>query len=191
MPAGGDITQLIVASRAGDAAAEAELLRFVYEDLRRLARHQLAGEPGNRTLSATALVNEAWLRLATSDALAVQDRAHFFRLVARTMRRIAVDRARARLAEKRGGGERPVTLADQDPATDHDRQAQLVLQVEDALATLRESEPRLVAVVECRFFLGMTEHETADALGVSRPTVARDWERARAALRTLLGEPER
>ena len=180
-----DITQLIDASRAGDTSAEAELLAFVYDDLRAMARRQLAGEVHQSTLSATALVNEAYLRLAGSDGLDVNDRAHFFRLVRRTMRRIAVDHARTRLAAKRGGGEHPVALEGdvEDPA---DERAELVLNIEDALTQLREEAPRLVDVVESRFFLGMTESETAELLGVSRPTVARDWERAKKLLQKRL-----
>jgi len=180
-----DITQLLDASRAGDSDAEDALLALVYDDLRRLARRQLAGEVANQTLSATALVNEAYVRLAGADGLDVRDRSHFFRLVSRTMRRIAVDHARSRLTQKRGAGERARTLDDEVARPDEER-AQLVLNVEEALGRLRDDEPRLVAVVECRFFMGMTERETAEVLGVSRPTVARDWDRARRRLRRLL-----
>lgn len=179
-----DITQLIAASRHGDASAEDQLLQFVYDDLRTMARRQLAGESSDSTLSATALVNEAYMRLVGSGELNVNDRAHFFRLIGRTMRRIAVDHARARLAQKRGSGH--VESLEGDVPDPEDERAELIDQVARALDELRDSDERLVSVVECRFFMGMTEAETAEALGVSRPTVSRAWERAREHLRTLL-----
>ena len=186
MPDQADITQLLVASRHGDAHARDELLAFIYDDLRRLAAKQLRGESSNLTLSATALVNEAWLRLVGEGGeVEFNDRAHFFRLIGRTMRRIAVDHARARLAEKRGSGERPVEL-DENLVADNDR-AVAIMEINDLLERLGETEPRLVEVVECRFFVGMTETETADALGVSRPTVSRAWDKARQLLREMIG----
>lgn len=181
-----EITQLLVATQAGDAQAEAELLAFVYDDLRRMAGRRLASEGADFSLSATGLVNEAYLRLLGESKVDYRDRAHFFALVSRAMRHIAVDHARARMAEKRGAGERPITL-DEELVPDEER-AQAILEVSDLLDQLGEEDPRLVAVVECRFFVGMTEAETAESLGVSRPTVSRSWDKAKRRLREMLEE---
>lgn len=179
-----DITRLLSASRDGDGDAHEALIQFVYADLKRMARNQLFGESIDFTLSATALVNEAYLRLVGDAATRFNDRSHFFRLIGRTMRHIAVDHARARLAEKRGGGVHNEELHDnlhEDP-----RQASMICEIHDALAELEASDPRMVDVVECRFFMGLTEAETATALDCSRPTVSRLWARAKEELRELI-----
>ena len=179
-----EITQLLFASKEGDEDAMDRLLNMIYGDLHRLASRQLAHEGADMTLSATALVNEAYLRLLSQTGGGWQDRQHFFRLIAQAMRRIAVDHARRRLAKKRGGDLQRVDT-DTEQLGDDDRAA-MVLELEDALDTLREEDERLVQIVECRFFAGLTEVETADALGCSRRTVQRDWDRARERLQALL-----
>ncbi len=181
-----EITQLLCSSRAGDADAMAELLELVYADLRQLAARQLRRESPENTLSATALVHEAYLRLAGEAGPGFSDRQHFFRLIARAMRRIAIDHARRRLALKRGGGEHRTTWDDDKLGVDE--RAAMVVEIEQALERLRDGDPRLVQVVECRFFAGLSEAETAEALGCSRRTVQRDWEAARERLKRLLSD---
>lgn len=183
-----EITQLLFDSQGGDAEAMEALLGMVYADLRRLAARQLSGEQAEQTLSATALVHEAYLRLMTSVDGQFNDRQHFFRLIARAMRRISIDRARERLALKRGGDRQRTTFEDDKLLVDD--QASLLLELDEALERLRSEDERLVEVVECRFYAGLTEAETADTLGCSRRTVQRDWERARTRLQTLLAEDE-
>ena len=179
-----DITQLLFDSRSGDEAAMSQLLEMIYADLHRLASRQLAGERADITLSATALVNEAYLRLLSQTGGGWNDRQHFFRLISRAMRRISVDHARRRLSQKRGGDQQRVDVS-VDQLGQDDR-IQMVLELEDALAQLGKVDERLVRLVECRFFAGLTEAETATTLGCSRRTVQRDWERARELLKDLL-----
>jgi RNA polymerase sigma factor (TIGR02999 family) len=173
----GDVTHLLRRAREGDPGALERLVPLVYEDLRRLARRQLGLEYGERSLNATGLVHEAYLKLG-SGALAAEDRAHFLAIAARAMRQVLVDQARDRKAAKRGGGvwER-TTLTDGAWVGEFDPDG--VLGLNEALATL---EPRQRQVVECRFFGGMEEREIATALGVSERTVHRDWLKARAWL---------
>ena len=173
----GEVTRLLRSARDGEPSALERLVPLLYEDLRRLARRQLGHEYGERTLNATALVHESYLKLGTA-ALAATDRAHFLAIAARAMRQVLVDDARGRNAAKRGGGlwER-TTLTDGAWSSDFDPDG--VLALEDALAAL---EPRQRQVVECRFFGGMEEQEIATALGVSERTVHRDWVKARAWL---------
>jgi RNA polymerase sigma factor (TIGR02999 family) len=173
----GEVTRLLQAAQGGEPAALERLVALVYEDLRRLARRQLGHEYGERTLNATALVHESYLKLGAG-ALLARDRAHFLAITARAMRQVLVDHARDRLAAKRGGGwwER-TTLTDGALAGDFDADGMLAL--DEALAQL---EPRQRQVVECRFFGGMEEGEIAAALGVSERTVHRDWVKARAWL---------
>jgi RNA polymerase sigma factor (TIGR02999 family) len=173
----GEVTRLLRSGRGGDAAALEQLVPLVYDDLRRLARHQLGHEYGERTLNPTGLVHEAYLKLGAG-ALGATDRAHFLAIAARAMRQVLVDHARDRKAGKRGGGfwER-VTLTDGAWVSEFDPDG--VLDLDEAVATL---EPRQRQVVECRFFGGMEEQEIAVALGVSERTVHRDWMKARAWL---------
>jgi RNA polymerase sigma factor (TIGR02999 family) len=173
----GEVTRLLQSARGGDPGALERLIPLVYEDLQRLARRQLGHEYGERTLSATALVHESYLKLGAG-ALAATDRAHFLAIAARAMRQVLVDHARDRKAAKRGGGmwER-TTLTDGAWVREFDSDGVLVL--DEALAEL---EPRQRQVVECRFFGGMEEQEIAVALGVSERTVHRDWVKARAWL---------
>jgi RNA polymerase sigma-70 factor, ECF subfamily len=173
----GEVTRLLQRARRGEPAALERLVPLVYEDLRRLARRQLGHEHGERTLNATALVHESYLKLGMG-ALAATDRAHFLGIAARAMRQVLVDHARDRKAAKRGGGlwER-TTLTDGAWARDFDPDG--ILALDEALTTL---EPRQRQVVECRFFGGLEEQEIAAALGVSERTVHRDWVKARAWL---------
>lgn len=183
-----DITQLLQRHRAGERAAFDALLPMVHGRLREIARRQrrrdgLAGE----TLSTTALLQEAWLQLVHETGVDWQDRGHFFAICARAMRRILVDAARARCADKRGGGVPDLTLKPELDAVDE--QAETILTVNLALEQLREFNERLAQVVECRYFGGLSEDETAEALGTSLRTVQRDWLRARAwLLKAFQGE---
>jgi RNA polymerase sigma-70 factor, ECF subfamily len=173
----GEVTRLLRSVRDGDSAALERLVPLVYEDLRWLARRQLGHEYGERTLSATALVHEAYLKLGGGPMVA-RDRAHFLAIAARAMRQVLVDHARDRKAAKRGGGlwER-MTLTDGAWVQDFDADGMLALD-----QALGELVPRQRQVVECRFFGGMEEQEIAAALGVSERTVHRDWVKARAWL---------
>ena len=177
----GTISELLRAHAAGDEPVVDRLFPVFYEELKGLAHRQLArgGRGVKRTLNTTALVHEAYLKLGTAGSPA--NRAHFFALAARAMRQIIVDRARFYLADKRGGGARPVSLHEsQIPVTE---EADELVAIDTALVRLGELDPRLARVVECRFFAGLTEEETAEALGTSLRTVQRDWMRARGWLR--------
>jgi RNA polymerase sigma factor (TIGR02999 family) len=156
----------------------------VYEELRRIARRQLAGREGGGTLSTTGLVHEAYLKLVDQSCLAWRDDAHFVALVAVTMRHVLVDRARARLAQKRDGGLHRITLDGELIAAPD--QADAMLQLDDAIERLARVEPRLERVVDCHFFGGMSDDEIAAALAMTRRTVQRDWVKARMLLRRAL-----
>lgn len=165
---------------AGDAAAEVDLLALVYTQLRQLAARQLAGERAGHTLSPTALVHEAWMRLSDDSSLAPADRRQFFGVAARRMRQVLVDHARRRDAAKRGGPEREaVTLS---ALGDGHEGGVDVLALEQALARLEAAEPRKARVVELRYFTGLDMTEIADLLDISRATAQRDWDVARAFL---------
>lgn len=138
----------------------------------------------NGTLSTTALVNEAYLKLVEQSSVAWSDRAHFLALASLVMRHVLVDRARERIALKRGGVRHRIDLDDEEIAVD--AEPEVVLQLNDAMDRLAAFEPRLAQVVECRFFGGLTEKETADALDVTVRTVQRDWVKARVLLRRAL-----
>lgn len=185
----GRITRLLKAHHEGDRAAFDELVPLVYERLRRIARGQLARRGRGHTLDTTSLVHEAYLELVEETGVAWQNRSHFFAISARAMRRILVDYARRRTAKKRGGGKPDLTL-EPEQLTGHldvERQAEEVLAVDRALESLAGVSERLARLVECRYFAGMTERETAEALDVSLRTVQRDWTRARAWLLQELG----
>lgn len=156
------------------------LVPELYGELRRMAHRQLRAERGDHTLSTTALVHEAYLKLARLDRIDWQGRAHFFAEAARAMRRILVDYAVQRRALKRGGGRTRVTLGDAAAFTDQD--ADQLLALHEALDRLALERPRHAQVVECRFFAGMSLAEVADVLGLSPATVKRDWQLARAWL---------
>ena len=166
-----------------------ELVVLLYHELRGAARRQLRSrlEPGDGspTLGTTALVNEAYLKIATQSAR-WRDRSHFLSVAAVAMRQILVDRARARVAVKRGGGQRLETL--DDDLSRIDDQAELVLEIDAALRRLEVVDSRLSRVVELRFFAGLSEEDTAESLGVTVRTVQRDWAKARALLRPVFEE---
>jgi len=175
-----DVTGLLVAWSAGDASALEQLLPIVHAELRRLARRLMRGERGGHTLQTTALVNEAYMRLVDLSRVQWQDRAHFFAMSARLMRRVLVDHARTRTYQKRGGGARPISL-DEALVVAPERGADLVA-LDDALVALAAVDARKSRVVEMRFFGGLTVEETAAALDVSVETVARDWRFAKTWL---------
>ena len=160
------------------------LMPIVYEHLRAIARRQLALRERGSTMSTTGLVHEAYLKLVDHSRIAWNDRAHFFALASVAMRHVLVDQAKARLAQKRDGGLQRVTLDDEQIAGES--QPEALLEVNDAIERLAAVEPRLAKVVECRFFGGLNEDETAEALGVTTRTVQRDWAKARMLLRRAL-----
>jgi RNA polymerase sigma-70 factor, ECF subfamily len=181
----GDVTRLLLAWRHGDARALEELTPLVYAELRRIARQQMAGERRpDHTLQPTAVVNEAFLRLIDLKRIDWQDRAHFFAMSSRLMRRVLVDHARSRRYLKRGGGVPKTTLPSIDLRTD-ERPVDLIA-LDDALEMLAANDPRRSQVVELRYFGGLTVEETASVLQVSPDTVKRDWRLARAWLRREL-----
>jgi RNA polymerase sigma factor (TIGR02999 family) len=176
------VTILLERVRRGDRAAMDELLPRVYDELHRLAESALRRDRPGHTLQPTALINEAFLRLFGDQPPAFHDRSHFLGIVARVMRQVLVDYARARRAKKRGSGlQIPLTEAsavEQPPAD--------LLLVDEALDRLSKEDPRLVTLVEMRFFAGMTAEETAEALGDSVRTVRSDLRYAQARLRQVL-----
>jgi RNA polymerase sigma factor (TIGR02999 family) len=155
-----------------------------YQELRQIAHRRLGRDAGG-TLDTTALVHEAYLRLAEQSDVAWSDHAHFLAVASLAMRYVLVDRARARMALKRGGAGDHVTFDDEVIGVDG--QAEAVLELNDALDRLAAWDPRLARIVECRFFGGFTETETAEALGITVRTVQRDWIKARILLRESLG----
>ena len=161
------------------------LFPVVYEELHRIAQQQLSREAVGHTLSPTALVHEAYLRLADQRPAPWQDRSYFLAAAAQMMRRVLVDHARRHLAAKRTGGLRRLSLDEITVAVDH--QADALVALDAALERLAALDARLCRVVECRFFAGLTEEETAEVLQLNARTVRRDWVKARAWLRRELG----
>jgi len=178
----GDVTRLLQSASAADRAVLDRVLPLLYDDLRRLARRQLARERGFRTIQPTTLVHEAYLKLA-GHAPRAQDRAHLLAIAAHAMRQVLVDQARQRRAAKRGPDWVRTTISDALSSSDLDSESLLALN--DALERL---DPRQRQVVECRFFAGLNDDEIAEALGVTTRTVRRDWVKARAWLNRWLGE---
>jgi RNA polymerase sigma factor (TIGR02999 family) len=174
------ITDLLLQIRDGSPEALDRLFPLVYEALRRIARRQLQGERPGHSLDTTGLVHETYLRLVDHDRLQWQDRGHFFALASRAMRQILVDYARRYRALRRGGGAGHQELREEDAATDE--RGETLLALDEALERLAAVNPRLNKVVECRYFGGLTEEETAEALGVTTRTVQRDWAKARGWL---------
>ena len=162
------------------------LVPAVYEQLRAIARRQLAARGEDGTLNTTGLVHEAYLKLADHSNRTWRDRSHFFALASVAMRHVLVDRARARLAQKREGDRCRITLDDAVVAVPD--QPEVMLQLDEAIERLAAVEPRLARVVDCRFFGGMTDQEIADAMQVTRRTVQRDWVKARMLLRRALAQ---
>ena len=168
-----DVTRLLGRWKNGDEEALQQLMPIVHEELRRLAKRQMAGERPGHTLEPTALVNEAYLRLVDLKQMQWQDRAHFFAMAARLMRRILVDFARSRRYQKRGGGAKQVSFTEALDVAD--TQPTDVVALDEALEALSRVEERKSRVVELRFFGGLSIEETAEVLAVSRETVKRDW----------------
>jgi RNA polymerase sigma-70 factor, ECF subfamily len=176
------VTEMLARLRDGDAEALEELVPLVYDELRSLAKAHLRHEDAGHTLGSTALVHEAYIRMARGGALTATDRSHFFAIAARAMRRVLIDHARTRKRKKRGAGQRLQPLEDVTTYLRDDAAEELTA-IDEALERLAEGSPRAARVVECRFFAGLTLQETAEALGVSLKTVQRDWMLAQAWLR--------
>jgi len=181
-----DVTRVLNRVEQGDPKAAGELLPLVYGELRRLAAHRLAGERQNQTLQPTALVHEAWLKLSPDPARQWNGRRHFFAAAAEAMRRILVDRARRKLAAKRGAGEAAMDANELEiPAPAPDDQ---LLAVSEALEKFAQVETRKAELVKLRYFVGMTFEETADALDIAVPTAKEWWAYSRAWLRVEIAQ---
>ena len=184
----GDLTAILLQARAGDRAALDRLFPLVYDELRAVAGRRLAAERTNHTLNTTALVHETYIKLVDQTRVAWRDRAHFFAVAARAMRCILVDHARRHATAKRGSGRRCVPL--EAASLSLYERADALLEMDDALERLARLDRRLAEVVECRFFGGLTEEETAAALDVTSRTVRRDWVKARGLLYAWLAPEE-
>jgi RNA polymerase sigma factor (TIGR02999 family) len=180
-------TDVLTELRSDTQQALDQVVALVYQELRAIAHRRLAARGrggGAGTLSTTGLVHEAYLRLVDQSRAGWHDRAHFLALASLAMRHVLVDRARERSTLKRGGARRQITLDDEVLAVED--QCEVLLQLNDALDRLATMDPRLARLVECRFFGGLTEQETAEALGLTTRTVQRDWVKARVLLRHAL-----
>ena len=183
-----DITRLLHRWTEGDAGARDELVPLVYDRLRQLARQRLRYTPGDHSLDTTALVHEAYIRLVDVQNVDLRDRASFLALASRVMRNLLVDHARARTAAKRGGGKAPLPL--EEALVMSDQQLELISDLDEALRRLEQMNPRQSALLEQRYFGGLSTEEAAQALGVSVATVKRDLRSARAWLALeLRGDP--
>ncbi len=183
-----DVTQALISASAGDQLAGDLLWQMTYQELHRIAQRHLYRERADHTLSATALVHEAYLRLVDQDRIEWQNRAHFFSVASQVCRRILVDYARKRRAQKRGGARARVTL--DDAAASVDGESDEILALHEALERLAVLDQRLAKLVECRYYGGLSEIETAEVLGVSERTVRRDWLKAKGWIyQQLYGPP--
>ena len=182
---GAQVMALLVAVRRGDAGAVDRLFGVLYPDLRQLAHSRLRRSGHLTLLDTTGLVHEAYLRLFKADSLEAIDRSQFMAYAARVMRSVVVDFVRRRSADRRGGDVVHVDIDDPAVAVADPREREVV-RIDEALEELARIDERLVRVVEMRYFAGMTEDQVADALGLSRRSVARDWEKARLFLATTL-----
>lgn len=181
-----DVTVLLEAFGRGESGASEELLPLVYDELRRLAAVRMSRESEGQTLQATALVHEAWIRLVSEGDRNWQNRAHFFRAAAQTMRHILVDRARHKSSLKGGGGQSRLDINDLElaAATPDDR----ILLVDEALVRLDAEDPESARVIMLKFFGGLTNKEVANTLGVTERTVEREWAYAKACLFKMIQE---
>lgn len=179
------ITTLLQAHASGDEHALDELIPLVYNEMHKMAYSRLKGERPDHTYSATALVHEAYLKLIDFNRIDWQNRNHFFAIASQVMRNILVDYAVKQKAQKRGGDNHKITLDEQH--IKREMNLEEIISVDQALNRLAEIDERQAKVVECRFFGGLTIEETAQALGISEPTVSRDWKVARAWLNRELG----
>jgi RNA polymerase sigma factor (TIGR02999 family) len=182
----GDVTQLLAHARAGDAAAGEELFQLLYGELRALAGAAMERDRAGHTLQPTAIVHEAWIKLAAPGGLAANDREHFLALAARAIRQVLIDHARGRQREKRGAGREPLSLAGEAvpaglPEID-------VLALEEALERLDRYSPLKARIVELRFFAGLSIDEVARVVGLSASSVDREWSFARAWLAAALAD---
>lgn len=182
------VTQLLDAARRGDPTARERLFEAVYRELKGIAHRELWRFRLGETLSTTALVNEAYVRLMRSGTLPFQDRIHLLSVAAKAMRRLLIDRVRERQAQKRGGDQRHVALDDAAELA-AERASSELLAVEDALSGLERLDARLARLVELRFFGGLTDDEIAGVLEISDRTVRRDWIKAKGYLHRALAAP--
>jgi len=179
-----DVTRLLADIEAGREGAESQLLPLVYDELRRVASGYMRRERPGHTLQATALVHEAYIQLVDQTRVTWRNRTHFFAVAAQLMRRILVDHARSHNAQKRGG---PAPKLSLEEAAEWFEDRDVTLEaLDDALNTLAQLDPRQGRIVELRFFGGLTVDETAEVLGISAPTVEREWRMARAWLHSQL-----
>ena len=185
-PLNHDITELLRSWKEGDETALEKLTPLVYRELHRQASRYMRREQADHTLQATALVNEAYVRLIDWHNVQWQNRAHFFGVVAQLMRRVLVDYARSRRYDKRGGGVRPLNLDEAPPVADD--KLSVLVEIDEALNRLAAIDARKAQIVELRYFGGLTVEETAQALNVSTITVIRSWNFARAWLLRELAE---
>ena len=179
-PTTSEVTQLLKGWSEGDPEALERLLPLVYQELKHMADRYLRRERSDHTLQATALVHEAYLKLIDQRNVRWQNRAHFFGIAAQAMRRILVDHARDRQAEKRGGGSVKLSLDDELDLSD--KRASELIALDDALTTLAEMDPQKCRIVELRFFGGLSIEETAEVLDIGSATVIRQWRLAKAWL---------
>lgn len=188
-----EITGLLLKWGNGDKAALDRVMPLIYAELRRLAHRHMRRERAGDTLQTTALINEAYLRLIDYERVQPRDRSHFFAIAAQAMRRILIERARSRRSAKRGSGGQKVSL--DEAAGMSDERAAEMLALDEALSSLAAIDPRKAQIVELKYFGGMTIEETANVLGVSTPTVERDWQMARIWLHREIsqgsGTPEK
>lgn len=184
----GDVTQLLQAIDSGNPQAADELLPLIYDELRQIAAHKMANEKPGQTLQPTALVHEAWLKIAGADHQQWKGREHFFGAAAEAMRRILIDQARRKMAQKRGGGSIPETF--HESRIELRASSEEMLAVHEALDELARQEPITAKVVKLRYFTGLTSHEVADILGTSLSTVERHWAYARAWLKRAIADSE-
>ncbi len=182
-----DVTGLLRAWTGGDSSAQEKLAPILWRELRQNARAYMRHERAGHTLQATALVNEAFIRLVDLRRIEWRDRSHFFTMASQMMRRILIDHARSRRYQKRGGGEKVFSLNDSAMAV-ADRASELIA-LDDALEALEKHDARKARVIEMRFFGGLSVEETAQALNVSSQTVLRDWSLAKAWLRREMSKP--
>jgi RNA polymerase sigma-70 factor (ECF subfamily) len=190
-PQPGEVTRLLGALAAGKDGAADRVIEMVYAELKGLADGALRSERDDHTLQPTALVHEAWVKLSSQDAVVWQNRSHFLGIASLAMRRVLVDHARMRKRDKRGGGARREELVTEFSQEAGPLGKDLdVLALHEGLDQLKAHSERAAKVVELRFFAGLTEEETAEVLGVTRPTVTRDWRAARAWLATWMSDGE-
>src|SRR5947209_9842470 len=181
----GEITRLLAAARQGDRSATQRLITLVYDELRAMARRELRHWRQGQTITTTALVHEAYLRLVDTGTATWDDRSHFFSVAALAMRHILVDAARRRVAKKRGGEEVRIAFDELrlgGEKRDVEARAVEVLAIDRALTSLSALDARLSQLIDLRFFAGLTEEETAEVMGTSERTVRRDWRKARSFL---------